>query len=336
MTVRRFSGRWFLSNAVNATRRVCVLGGSGFVGQRIASVLVQGGYRVRIPTRNRERNRRLLVLPGVELLNADVHDRATLLHLVEDCDAVINLVGILNERPRNGSGFHKAHVELVEKVVTACLERGVERFLHMSALKANAEHGPSHYLRSKGAGERALKTLAGEGVRFTIFQPSVIFGPGDSFTNLFARLVRPFPVIPLVKPEARFAPVFVGDVAQAFCTALEDHTTVGNAYQLCGPEIFSLREIIGEIAKAIGKQRLIVGLPDPIGRIQAWLMDYVVPGRMLTVDSFKSLAVASVCTENGLAALGIRPTSMRVMLPDYLHAGSQPRTLAEYRERSGR
>ncbi|HSG65353.1 MAG TPA: complex I NDUFA9 subunit family protein [Gammaproteobacteria bacterium] len=325
-----------MSKAGSAARRVCVLGGSGFVGQRIASALVQAGFRVRIPTRNRERNRRLLVLPGVELLNADVHDGAALLRLVDGCDAVINLVGILNERPRNGRGFYRAHVELVEKAVAACLDCGVERFLHMSALKANAEHGPSHYLRSKGAGERALKSLAGDGVQFTIFQPSVIFGPGDSFTNLFARLVKPFPVIPLVRPEARFAPVFVGDVARAFCTALSDHTTAGNTYQLCGPEIFSLREIVAEIAKAIGKKRLIVGLPDPLGRIQAWLMDYVVPGRILTIDSFKSLAVASVCTENGMAALGIQPTSMRVVLPGYLRASPHQRTLSDYRQRASR
>lgn len=313
-----------------------MLGGSGFVGRRVASALVQSGYRVRIPTRNRERNRRLLVLPGVELVNADVHDRATLTRLVAGCDAVINLVGILNERPRDGSGFRKVHVELVEKALAACLDRGVGRFLQMSALKANAEHGPSQYLRSKGAGERALKSLAGEGVQFTIFQPSVIFGPDDSFTNLFARLVRLFPVIPLVKPDARFAPVYVGDVAQAFRAALDDHATAGNTYQLCGPEIYSLREIVAEIAKAIGKRRVIVGLPDSVGRVQAWLMDYVVPGRMLTVDNFKSLAVASVCTENGLAALGIRPASMRVALPAYFGDGGHQRDLSAQRQHAGR
>lgn len=313
-----------------------MLGGSGFVGRRVASALVQSGYRVRIPTRNRERNRRLLVLPGVELVNADVHDSATLSRLIDGCDAVINLVGILNERPRNGSGFKKVHVDLVEKALAACLDRGVERFVQMSALKANAEHGPSHYLRSKGAGERVLKSLAGEGIKFTIFQPSVIFGPGDSFTRLFARLVKLFPVIPLVKPGARLAPVFVGDVAGAFCAALDDHTTAGNTYQLCGPEIFSLREIVTEIARALGKKRAVIGLPDSLGRIQAWLMDYVVPGRLLTVDSFKSLAVASVCTENGLAALGIRAASMRVMLPTYLRSSGHQGSLSGYRQHASR
>jgi len=313
-----------------------VLGGTGFVGQSLACALVQRGYRVRIPTRSRERNRGLLVLPGVELINADVHDTTTIAQLVAGCDAVINLVGILHERPRNGSGFHKAHVTLVERALEACLDQGVERFLQMSALKANAEHGPSHYLRSKGTGERIVKNLAGEGIKFTIFQPSAIFGPADSFTNLFAQLVRLFPVLPLVKPNARLAPVFVGDVASAFCAALQDPSAAGETYQLCGPDIFTLREIVAEIAKTLGKRRIIVGLPDPLASVQAWLMDYVVPGRVLSVDSFKSLSVASVCTENGLEALGIRATAMCNLLPTYLGNGTDQETLSGYRQSASR
>ena len=313
-----------------------MLGGTGFVGQRLASELVQRGHRVRIPTRNRERHRGLLVLPGVELVNADIHDAATLGQLVAGCDSVINLVGILHERPRDGSGFHKAHVTLVEKILEACLDQGVERFLQMSALKASAEHGPSHYLRSKGAGERLVKSLAGEGIKFTIFQPSAIFGPADSFTNMFARLVRLFPVLPLVKPDARLAPVFVGDVANAFCAALEDPLTAGKTYQLCGPDIVSLREIVAEIAKALGKRRIIIGLPDPLANVQAWLMDYVVPGRILSVDSFKSLTVASVCTENGLEALGIRATTMRDLLATYLGNGTDQQALSGFRQSASR
>ena len=245
-------------------------------------------------------------------------------------------MGILHERPRNGSGFHKAHVTLVEKTLEACLEHSVERFLQMSALKASAEHGPSHYLRSKGAGERVVKNLAGEGIRFTIFQPSAIFGPADSFTNMFAGLVRLFPVLPLVKPDARLAPVFVGDVANAFCAALEDPSTAGKTYQLCGPDILSLREIVAEIAKALGKRRVIIGLPDALASVQAWLMDYVVPGRILSVDSFKSLTVASVCTENGLEALGIRATAMRDLLPGYLGTDPGQRTLSGFRQSANR
>ena len=313
-----------------------MLGGTGFVGRCVTAALVAKGYRVRVPTRNRERHRRLLVLPGVELVNADVHDVPTLRRLAHGCAGVVNLIGILHERPRDGRGFQKAHVELVEKAVAACLDEGVERFVQISALKANAEHGPSHYLRSKGAGERVLKKLAGEELPFTILQPSAIFGADDSFTNLFGGLVRLFPVLPLAKPEARFAPVFVGDIAEAVCRCLEDPTTTGMTLQLCGPEIFSLREIVAFIAKTLHRRRWIVGLPDWLARIQAWLLDYVVPGQILSVDSFKSLAVASVCTENGLTTLGIRPTSMRTVLPHYLGLKDHQRALSGFRRHASR
>jgi NADH dehydrogenase len=317
-------------------RSVCVLGGTGFVGRHLASALIDAGYRVRIPTTNRERHRRLLVLPGVELINADVHDEARLRRLVDGCSAVVNLVGILNEKPRNGTGFHRAHVELVEKLVDACIDGDVKHLVHMSALKANAEHGPSHYLRSKGTGERAVKRLAGDQLHYTILQPSVIFGADDSFTRLFANLVRWFPVLPLVKPNARFAPVYVGDVAAAIVAVLGTATSSGKTYQLCGPDIFSLREIVAAIATTLGHKRLIIGLPDWVGRLQAWLFDYVVPGRILTVDNFKSMTVASVCTEKGLAELDIEPQSLRLIMPTYLGGRDRQRALSSYREYAGR
>ncbi len=313
-----------------------MLGGTGFVGRHLANALVDAGYRVTVPTQNRERHRTLLVLPGVDIVNADVHDPAQLRRVVAGCDSVVNLIGILNEKPRNGKGFHRAHVELVEKLVEACIECDVGHFVHISALKANAEHGPSHYLRSKGAGERAIKRLAGDQLRYTIFQPSVIFGADDSFTRMFANLVRSFPVLPLVKPNARFAPVFVGDVAAAILAALDTAASSGKTYQLCGPEIFSLREIVATIAATVGCKRVIVGLPDWLGRLQAWVFDYIVPGRILTVDNFKSMAVASVCTEKGLEELGLEPRSLRLVLPGYLGARNRQRALSSHREYAGR
>jgi len=318
------------------SRTVCILGGTGFVGRQIAGQLVQSGYSVRIPTRHRERARELLVLPGVEIVTADVHDEAILPRLVAGADAVINLVGILNEKGHDGSGFRKAHVELVEKLVKACQESGVPHLLHMSSLKANAETGPSHYLRSKGAGERALKTLAGEELRYTIFQPSVIFGAEDSFINRFARLLRICPVLPLARPNARFAPVFVGDVARAFCAALENHAAYNRTFQLYGPNEFSLQEIVAEITRSLGLKRWIIGLPDSLSHAQAWVLDYVIPGKIFTLDNYRSMAVASTGTENGLTALGLTATSMRVVVPDYLANGNRQRLLAEFRRNSSR
>ncbi len=314
---------------------VCILGGTGFVGRQLAAELVQRGYSVRIPTRDRQRARDLLVLPGVELVAADVHDEKILSAVLGGASAAINLVGILNERGHDGSGFRKAHVKLVEYLVAACQESGVHHLLHMSTLKANAETGPSHYLRSNGAGEQALKNLAGEELHYTIFQPSVIFGRGDSFINRFAQLLRWSPVLPLAKPKSRFAPVFVTDVARAFCVALGNHAAYEQTFQLYGPEEYSLEEIVAEIARILNRKRLIVSLPDSLSRIQAWLLDYVVPGKLFTMDNYHSLAVASVGTENGLAALGLEPTSMRVVVPGYLNDGNHQRLLSAFR-REGR
>jgi NADH dehydrogenase len=318
------------------SRTVCVLGGTGFVGRQLISQLVQSGYTVRVPTRNRERARELLVLPGVEVIAADVHDEAVLPRLLAGADAAINLVGILNEKGHDGSGFRKVHVDLVEKLVRACHESRVPHLLQMSALKANAESGPSHYLRSKGAGERTLKNLAGDELRYTIFQPSVIFGPEDSFINRFAGLLRICPILPLARPKARFAPVSVADVASAFCAALDNHGAYDRTLQLYGPEDYSLREIVVEIARILNLKRLIVGLPDSLSRIQAWFFDYVIPGKIFTLDNYRSMAVASVGTENGLAALGITATSMRAVVPGYLDRGGHHRLLSKFRRKRSR
>jgi NADH dehydrogenase len=321
-----------------ATRQtVCILGGTGFVGLRLASHLVAQGYSVRIPTRSRPRNRRLLVLPSVELVEADIHDERVLTRVLNGAQVAINLVGILNEKGHDGSGFHAAHAALVEKLIRACQECGVSRLLQMSALKANAERGPSHYLRTKGIAENTIKSLAGNELRYTIFQPSVIFGPGDSFTNRFAGLLKIAPLFPLAKPKSRLAPVYVEDVVSAFCAALIDPQTHGRTYQLCGPETFTLQEIVTDLARVLGIKRVVIGLPDSLSRLQAWAMDYLVPGKPFSLDNYRSLSVASVCTENGLAALGITATSMGAVVPSYLGARDRhQQVLARLRRSAGR
>lgn len=263
----------------------------------------------------------MLVLPGVELLEADIHDEATLTYLVDGSDAVVNLVGILNERGHDGSGFYAAHVELVEKLVRACQETGVTRLVQMSALKANAERGPSHYLRTKGQAERVIRSMAGSDIRYTIFRPSTIFGRDDSFINRFAKLVKLAPILPLPQADARFAPVYVGDVAAAIVRALGDSSTHGKIYELCGPEIYSLGEIVAYIRKLRGLKRFILPMPKPLGRLQATVADYLIPGKPFSIDNFNSLTVASVCTENGLKALGIEPTPMSAVVPQLLAGG---------------
>lgn len=299
-------------------QRVCMLGGTGFVGSHLAALLCERGHRVRILTRNRERHRDLLVLPNVQLVEADVYDTAALREQLEGCDAVINLVGILNEKGNDGSGFRRAHVELAEKVIKGCRDAGIERLLHMSALQADAERGPSHYLRSKGEAEKRVHAAASDRLHVTTFQPSVIFGPEDSFFNRFARLLKRTPLLfPLASPESRFAPVYVGDVARAFADSLERRDTFGRRYALCGPRAYTLRELVAYTARCIGVRRKIIGLGPGASRLQARLLE-LVPGKPMSRDNLASLSVASVCRENELHALGIEPTAVEAVVPQYL------------------
>jgi NADH dehydrogenase len=308
-------------SAHHRTRRVCVLGGSGFVGRSLCSQLARSGYSVRVPTRNPARHRQLLVLPGVDIVYADICAAGALARLLEGCAAAVNLVGILNERGHDGSGFKNVHVDLVEGLVHACHEVGVHRLLHVSALKANAERGPSHYLRTKGQAEQLIRSLCGEDIDFTIFRPSVIFGPDDSFINRFAALLRLAPLLPMPQLGARFAPVYVEDVAAAIVKSLEDSATHGQAYELCGPDIYTLAEILQFILRQLEIRRWVVPVPLLLARVQAWIADYLIPGKPFSLDNLRSLQVASVCAENGFAALGLEPQPMHAIVPTYLGRG---------------
>jgi NADH dehydrogenase len=290
---------------------ICVLGGTGFLGSRVVAHLAGAGHRLRLPTRDPERAKHLRVLPNARLLRADVHDPATLLRLVDGCDRVVNLVGILNERGFDGTGFLHAHTALAEKLVTACETASVAKLVQVSALQANAD-GPSHYLRSKGLAERAIAGAGG--LRWTILQPSVIFGPGDSFLNRFADLLGLLPLaLPLACPGARFAPIHVDDVVAAVAVALADAGTDGRFNDPATPEIYTLRELVRMIAATTGRRRWIIGLPDWAARLQARVMERL-PGKIFTMDNYRSLGVPSVCRNNGCEELGIQARSLELNL----------------------
>ena len=301
-----------------ALRSICLLGGSGFVGTHLAAALARDSWCITVPTRNPARAGHLAMIPTLRLVAADIHDPAQLATLCEGQQAVVNLVGILNERGRSGSGFAQVHTELTRKLVEACRRQRVDRLLQVSALNADADHGPSHYLRSKGRAERILREESGSDLRFTIFQPSVIFGAGDDFVNRFARLLRAIPLaLPLARPGARFAPVWVEDVVSALLGALADDATAGESYELCGPDVFTLREIVCLVRDQLRLRRAVIGLPDFVSRIQAAVCDFV-PGKPFSSDNYKSLLVDSVCKVNGLARLGISPQPLTAILPRYL------------------
>jgi uncharacterized protein YbjT (DUF2867 family) len=299
---------------------VCVLGGSGFVGTELVTRLVHGGHWVRVPTRNLAHAERLRVLDTAELRLANVHEPRVLSQLFADCDAVVNLIGILN--PHGSATFETVHTALAGKVMAAARAAGVRRVLHMSSLGAD-EHAPSRYLRSKGAAEalvRAVPHAEGAYPAVAILRPSVIFGAGDSLTNRFAHLLRlSAGVLPLARAGARFAPISVVDVVEAFVRVLGEPVIPGGSatYELCGPDVMTLEEIVRLTARAAGLPCHIIRLPDFIARLQGVVMG-LLPGKPFSLDNFRSLTLDSVCRENGCAALGISPRAMLAELPVYL------------------
>ena len=286
---------------------ILVVGGSGFVGRHLVAALAARGASVIVPTRRRERAKHLILLPTVDVVEADAGDAKALAGLAAGCDAVVNLAGILH-----GPGFKLAHVELAQAVVNACHMAGVKRLLHMSALGADPA-APSEYLRSKGLGEQAV--LAADDLEATVFRPSVIFGPEDRFLNLFATLAALSPVLALASPEARFQPVYVGDVVQAMLAALDSRDAGGRRYDLCGPHECTLRELMQFVCAVTGRRRLIVGLPDGLAWLQAWMMEWL-PVKLLTRDNLLSMRVPSVC--NCEFPFGIQPAALQSTAPVWL------------------
>jgi uncharacterized protein YbjT (DUF2867 family) len=313
---------------------IAVLGGTGFLGTRLVARLIKDGHRVTVLSRDREQHKHLLVLPGLTLENCDVYAEAQLSERFRGKDVVINLVGILNERGFGGGGFRRAHTDLTRGVLQAARSAGVTRLLQVSALKAAAD-APSYYLRTKGEAENLIRESSAA-LDWTIFQPSVMFGPGDSFLNRFAGLLAVIPwILPLARPNARFQPVLVDDVVEAIRSCLHGGTCSRQSYELGGPQIYSLREIVALVAKLIGRRRWILGLPDALGRFQGLIMDFV-PGRPFSSDNYRSLTVDSVCSEDGFARLRIKPQSMVASAAQYLGAFEDNARLSHNRAAAGR
>lgn len=307
---------------------VSVLGGTGFVGRYLINQLVQKGYRVKVPTRRPYGHRDLGVLSGVELVDVDIHDRHALEQLFQGQSTVINLVGILNEH--RDMTFKKVHVDLVKKIASACQEAGVKRLLHMSALQAN-RRAPSQYLQTKGRAEDYLHTEAGSELAVTSFRPSVIFGPEDSFLNRFASLLKKVPwLFPLACPAARFQPVYVGDVAQAFVTALQDRESYNKRIDLCGPHIYTLESLVAYTAELLQLKRKIIPLPDWVARTQALTMG-LMPGKPFSMDNYRSLQIDSVCRQGGTC-----PTALEAIAPTYLGQAGKQQVLQHYRRHAAR
>jgi uncharacterized protein YbjT (DUF2867 family) len=316
--------------------KVLVLGATGFVGGHLCQRLVRAGLQVSAVTRQRRRGQHLLVLPTLDLEVGDPHDGATLRRLVAGQDAVVNLVAILHGSARD---FQQVHADFPAQLAQACLDQKVRRLVHVSALGA-APDAPSWYQRSKAAGEAALQQAAASGLALTVLRPSVIYGAGDSFLSLFARLQRLLPLVPLAGAATRFQPVWVEDVAEAVLRCLQDPSTAGRSFEACGPEVFTLAELVrlaGQAAGiADGRGRRVVGLPDGLARLQARIMEWLPGEPLMSRDNLDSMRVDNVASGAvpGLQALGITPASLSAIAPGYL--GRSLPVLDQYRKTAGR
>ena len=314
---------------------VLVLGGTGFVGRSLGEALVAhaggGGLRIVVPSRRPQRAQDLRMLPGVELPLADIHDDATLARLVAGRDAVVNLVGILHG---NDQAFQRAHVELPRRLVRACRAAGVRRIVHVSALGA-AGDAPSRYLRTKAGGEAVLRAPA---LDITVLRPSVMFGEGDRFLNLFAGLQRVFPLLPLAGAGARFQPVWVENVVQAIVRCLGDRQTIDATYECAGPTVYTLAELVRMAGAWSGHPRPILPLPSAIGRLQALLMEWLPGEPLMSRDNLDSMRIARVASGvlPDLTALGIHPASIDSVMAPLLGRSSGPARLEPLRRHAGR
>ena len=308
-----------------SVERIAVLGGTGFVGGHLVRRLSGDGHQVRVLSRRPHRHRELDLLPNVELVQCNPFDSRALRRSLTDCSVVINLVGILNESYHQT--FRRVHVALPARIVEASKTLGISRMLHMSAL--NADSGaPSRYLRSKGEGENLIHTTSGGRLAVTSFRPSVIFGPGDSFLNRFAGLVRWMPgVMPLACAASVLSPVYVGDVVDAMVGAMNDRQTFGKRIELCGPREYLLKELVGLAARYSGQSSRILSLPRWASKTQAIVMGSL-PGRLFTLDNYHSLRVPSVCRERQQGR-----TPIEAVAPLYLGSLDHEARMQVYRER---
>jgi len=318
-----------------STQRVLVLGGSGFVGRHVCEQLARLGWHITVPTRRAVNAASVQSLPGLTVIEASVHSEADLARLMPGHDAVVNLVAVLHGSEER---FENVHVDLPGKIASAMKKAGVQRLVHVSALGADPQ-GPSMYQRSKARGETVLHNA---GLDLTVLRPSVIFGAEDKFLNLFADLQSVAPFMPLAGSGTRFQPVWVADVARAVAVCLQKPDTIGQTYELCGPDVLTLGELVKRAGQWAGvnqgRGRPVIGLPMWVGWLQAAAMELAPGEPLMSRDNLASMQVDNLATGKlpGLQALGITAASAAGVAPTYLgHRGPRSK-LNRWRAGAGR
>ncbi len=320
---------------VSATHNkiIAVLGGSGFVGQHLVRTLVEAGYQVRVLARHRERCRELLVLPRVSVIDTNIMTLSNLHKHLAGCSAVINLVAVLNENKKGV--FQRLHVDLPQMIIDACVINKIDRVIHMSALNAYSGKAPSRYLTSKGKGEDTIHTGADDGINVTTLRPSVIFGPGDNLFNRFSSLLKFVTHLPLACPNARFAPVYVNDVVDVIVKSLSEKATFGQRYDLCGPRVYTLQQLVEFTIKTLGINRKVIPLGNGTSKLMARILS-IAPGKPLTYDNYLSMQIDSVSNEKFPTIFNITPQPMEAIVPRYLMNQNQRGQFDRFRLYAGR
>lgn len=312
-------------------KNITILGGAGFVGSSIVAKMDAEGYQIKVLSRRRDSAKHLFLLPNVSVVECDIVNTHALKEALKGSDAVINLIGILHESSKHS--FESMHHQLPRRVAQLCEDLAIHRLIHMSALQASS-HAPSQYLRSKAAGELAINEFSKK-INITNFRPSVIFGRDDRFINLFANLVKYLPIIALAKPNAKFQPIWVEDVAQCFVNALENTETYSKTYELGGPTIVTLRTLVQNVMDILGKQRPIIGLNDSLSMAQGFMLE-LMPIQLMSRDNIRSMQVDNVTSHVIAPELNVNPTAMDVVLPDYLTNATPRGAYDRFRSAAGR
>jgi len=296
------------------SRSVTIVGGAGFIGRDVVRRLAAGGAVIAVASPRAVSAGFLRPMGDVgqiAAIDADILEEAPLAQLIEGRDAVICAAGTMT-----GRHFDRVHHRGPALLARLAAGAGVKRFIHISAIAADA-HSPSAYARSKAAGETAVRDVFPGA---TIIRPSFVFGPEDELFNRFAAMARMAPALPLIGGGGtRFQPVFVGDVAQAIVATLDRPTTAGEVFELGGPEILTFRQMMELLLKEIRRPRLLVPVPTGVAALAA-LAGELLPEPPLTRDQVRLLQIDNVVTPGmpGLAALGIVPTALELVLPTYL------------------
>ncbi|HEX5279917.1 MAG TPA: complex I NDUFA9 subunit family protein [Micropepsaceae bacterium] len=303
--------------AIPSAKLVTVFGGSGFLGRHIIRALARDGWRIRVGVRHPNTAHFLRPMGRVgqiQLVKANLLKRDDVAEMMREADAVINLVGILFQR--GSQRFQTIHSDGAEAVARAAADHGIGRVIHFSALGARPG-SPSVYARSKAEGEKRVRAVFPGA---TIMRPSVVFGPEDEFFNRFAALARISPVLPLIGGgHTRFQPVYAGDVAQATLAALGNAGAASQTFELGGPEVMTLKEVMQFVLREIRRRRLLVNVPFGLARFQAAFLG-LLPKPPLTPDQVRLLESDNVVTGGaaGLAELGVTPTTVEAIVPAYL------------------